>query len=168
MPDDIGMVLAAELDKSFSAEREKKATSASKGLSIITTSGALVTLLYGLITIANSKNAGSTRGVASGFLFAGIALFATASILGVYLNAPSRYLEIDPASLTSMTAPEIWSADSEEARRELALARIKMLQNWRKVNGSKARVLVAAISLEAAGVAAVAVATVLVAARGIL
>ena len=168
MHDDVGTVLGAELDEAFRVERAKKATSESKGLSVITTSGALVTLLFGLVAVATGKNERPTGGAAAGFLFAGIAFFAAASMLGIYCNAPGRYLEIDPGSLTSMTTPEVWSKDAAEAQRELALAHIRILQNWRQVNLSRARVLLAAISLEVAGVAAVAVAAVLVVAKGIL
>jgi hypothetical protein len=163
--DDVRRALASELREMIQAERARKSASEARGLAVITTSGGLVVLLLGLAAFVIGKDRPLSE-PATGFVVAGMALFVVASVLGITCNAPLRFPEIAPTSLLSMTRPDVWSTDGAQARRELAVAQIRIVESWRRINVLKARLLVAAITAEVAAVAAITVAAILAAEGG--
>ena len=102
-------------------ERARKTSLESRGAAIITTSGALATLLTGLVTF--------TRGNVSAFhlaidknavwaLIAAAVSFGLAAVLGLAANLPLFYEEADPDILEARVKEEEWGAfDPIEAAR---------------------------------------------------
>lgn len=147
-------LLRSELE----SEEATKASLEQRGLAVITTSGALVTLLLGLAalstepdpTFALSKFAGSALAIA-------LVLFVGAALCGLLTNWPFKSDQASPSDIEQLLSrdPE---PSSDQAQRDNAFARVAELKSGRRSNGHKARLLVVAMLLEVAAVVAVAIA----------
>ncbi|HEX6682166.1 MAG TPA: hypothetical protein VF062_05200 [Candidatus Limnocylindrales bacterium] len=122
----------------------------------------LVSLLLALGAVVTGADA-YTPGTATLIVLAtSAAFYAIAACVGVYCNAPGRYLEIQAEDLRALAAPEEWSKEGTAADAQLALARVYMLEDWRRANEIKARWLVAAAVFEVGGILTTAAAVTIV------
>jgi hypothetical protein len=158
----VGAALAGYLDGEMTAERAKKGSLESRALAVISSSGTLVTLLFGLAAVITKATSYAPSTATLVLLAIAAGLFAAASGLAIYCNVPGRYSEIEATSLRGLAGPAVWTTDGSEARRELALARIEILHDWQRMNDIKARVLFAAATGEVAGVLVAAAAVIVV------
>lgn len=158
----VGAALAALLGDAIPAERAKKNSLESRALAVITSSGTLVTLLLALAALVTKTTKFVPTPVTLALLGLAAILFTAASCLAVYCNAPGGYYEIVPASLKALAAPHAWTADGSEARRELALAQLDILQDWRGMNEAKARILGFATLTEVTGLLVTAAAVIVI------
>jgi hypothetical protein len=106
----VGEALNELLDDQIDDERTNKASLESRGLAVITTSGALVTLLLGLAALVTKAQSYTPSLGARLLLIAALAAFLVAAALGIYCNVPRRYRELQPGSLRTLTAPDVWTA----------------------------------------------------------
>jgi hypothetical protein len=141
----VGRVAEAFIKDELDTERARKASLESRGAAVITSSGALVTLLFAIAAVV-TKNEHLTLpcparwllGFAAGF-------FVVAAGVGIYTNAPARYLQVDPQSLNSLLDAEEFGKTDPDARRELTMARLAELANARDRNQFKAQMVVTAM-----------------------
>lgn len=148
-----GALLSAELR----AQDARKASFEQRGVAVVTTSGALVTLLLGLEGFA-SKSAGFVLPAAShGWLIAGLVGFVLAAIAALLVNMPLSY--------KAVTADDIESRLKEDpirtarrAERDVALTQVKALRDAKTKNGCKGRLLFVAVTLQVISVALLGVA----------
>ncbi|TCC40840.1 hypothetical protein [Kribbella speibonae] len=164
MTDTTGDALRGELQETMAAERAKKSTVEAKGLSVISTSGALLTILLGFAALVGLRDGERPSSTVVLVLTVGMALLALACLLGIACNLPGRYLELQPESLLSMTPVSVWREDGADARRELSLAHLEIITQWRRLNEIRGWMLLVAILLEVLGIFVVGGAVVAVAA----
>lgn len=146
-----------EFFKELVAGQEARKTSVEqRGITVITTSGALVTLLFGLVAVITKAEGFTLPKASHGPLGIGLMLFVVAAVLGLLTNVPLPYTNVTPESVE--TALDRWNEPPEKAQVRVAATRLKVFKRAQKVNEWKARVLIAAMLAEVAAVCAVAVA----------
>jgi hypothetical protein len=148
-----GHVYAALIVDQLKSEESRKASLEQRGLAIISTSGALVSLLFGLGAVAVGRS--GVLGLpwtARLLLIAATAAFIVASILGLLTNAPRAYLGAHLEDLRRLLLPDLWAASEALASRRVAENRVEVLTAARVFNASKAKILQAALIAELTGI----------------
>lgn len=141
----------------LAAEDTRKASLEQRGLAVITTSGALVTLLFGLAVLSTSgKHPVHLSPVANGALGLALGFFVLAALAALFTNQPMDYKQASPKDIADLVNAGVM-ASPNEARKDVAGARIDELSAARAKNGMKATVLAWALRFETIAVLAVAV-----------
>jgi hypothetical protein len=144
-------------------ERARKTSLEQRAGFAITSSGALVTLLFALASVAVNGDRLILPSSADGWLSGALVCFALAAIAGVITNLPRNYGEPTPQSLQEMLEdPELPKETVGAAIVVTADARLQTLRTYREQNGVKARLLTCALGLEAAGVVAVSIVVIMI------
>jgi hypothetical protein len=170
-------VYAAFIEQTSMDATARKATIEQKGLTVVTTAGTLVTLLFAVISfVVTHAGATNPHQLIKSLLIAAAVLFVLAAVLGLVVSIPVRYGEPDPHDLlrllftktgvaseakeevTSETAEapvrdvdresRFLSDSSDVAAWQIALARTQMAQKARTWNAWKAAVLSIALLCE--------------------
>ncbi|HEX8092854.1 hypothetical protein [Jatrophihabitans sp.] len=146
MADDTAPVIYTDYVKLLlDAEATRRTALENKGGTVISTSGSLVTLLFGLVAVITSADSFTLPGAAHGWLVAAIALFIAASVIAILVSVPLPYGE------TTITVDQLiswWNQPSEQARAAISGARLKALAAARRMNAIKARILLVGICCE--------------------
>lgn len=153
-----GSVYAALIAEQLAEERARKASIEARGLSVITTSGALVTLLFGLGSLISGVEGYALPVAGSWLLLGALAAFLLAALAAIVANFPLRYREVSVGGLRRLTAPEWWTNTEPAAARRAAEARLNVLERARSTNAFKATALIAAMVVEVIAVVLVAAA----------
>lgn len=144
------VVLGAFVEKVLDAQEARKSSIEARGLAVITTSGTLVTLLFGIVALATKREATYTLPPATQwFLMAAIAGLALAAGLGVATNRPVDYLNILPEELNAIV-DEHWREDAWSAQARVTRTQATMATAAAEKNQDKARLLMWASGLEVA------------------
>jgi hypothetical protein len=123
----------------------------------VTTSGALVTLLFAFAAFGqNATKSLVLPTTAQAFLAIALALFVLASIAGLSTNFPVRYDQISAKSIGRRLAQR--GRSPAQAERDVALGRLTVLTDAKEQNERKGKLLFWALLLEVLAVLAVAVA----------
>jgi hypothetical protein len=141
-------VYAALVDQQADEERQRKAGLEARGLALITTSAALVSLLFGLAAVVTDSDSFQLTEASKIFLIASTGFFVFAAVLGLGSNI---------ANLRDLTSEEYWSGDETVASRRVAQVRVSILARARKMNLRKGRLLLAGILVEVLAVLSLAV-----------
>jgi hypothetical protein len=162
---DIAGVAYADLIKDqLTQERARKASIEARGIGIITTSGALVTLLFAVPALATTSAA--TYTLPSGarvLLVISVFLFLIAALAGLMANMPTPYDEVHEDGLDDMVKPTWWSdADKASADRAVAAARVGIIKSGREASSQKAWFVIVGIGVEVAAVTVLAAAAVVI------
>jgi hypothetical protein len=126
-------------------ETARKSSLESRGVNIITTSGTLVTLLFGLVAVLKGSKNFSLPGSAHGYLIAAVILFVSATALGIVINPPLFYEETE---LTIQDLQTVWSWPAADARAKIAVTQLKTIASARRGNAVKAWLLFVAGVIE--------------------
>lgn len=155
-----GDVYAPIVEGMLTEEAARKASMEQRAISVITTSGALVSLLVALAAFLLGKNTTFHASTPTKYTLVGaVALFVAAAILALLVNSPRAYRSFGPDDVKFMLAE--WSSDVDEARKRVSEAQNQFAEQAIKMNDTKARLLQAAVICEVLGVCAVALAVVL-------
>lgn len=129
-------------------ERARKSTLEARGITVISTSGALSTLILAL-------TAGVTAAAKFKFpdlvripLVITLIMFVFAGACGLMTNIPLRYKEPTADALVKLIDVNYWSGPEETGSLRVAEAQLKVLRASRIANEIKARLLLAAIFCE--------------------
>jgi hypothetical protein len=143
-------------------ERQRKNSLEGRGIGIVTSSGALATLLFGLVAFARGTNPqlhweiGTLAKIA---LLISVALFAFAALMGLAANFPGAYKEASVKKLRERVQPEVWmKPDPIEAARYDAEVNVGTIDAARTINDRKAKVIRWGVAAEAGAAVAVALA----------
>jgi hypothetical protein len=139
-------------------EEERKTSLESRGVGVVTTSGALATLLLGFTTLA--KKAGQHLLLpteARGLVHLAMAFFAAAVLLAILTNVPVLLKWADPKDLRKLLA-DSWDDSVSVAESEVADNRLELLESLSYWNDRKGWLLLGAMTCEGIGVAFVAAA----------
>jgi hypothetical protein len=132
------------------AEESRKSSLEQRGIGIITTSGTLVTLLFGLIAVITSAKSFAFPAAARGWITLAAIFFVVAAAAGIVVNAPLFYGRIEVSQADLKPA---WQDDAPTARSAVTGVRLKRLRAAQSVNGFKAGTLVVGTVLELAATA---------------
>jgi len=134
----------------LNAEDTRKSSLEQRGIGIITVSGTLVTLLFGLTAAITSAKDFTFPAAARGWLTWAAILFVLAAAAGIAVNTPLFYgtIVVERATLQS-----VWGDDAADARRAVTGVRLKRLHAAQRANSIKAWILVAGTALELAAAA---------------
>jgi len=130
------------------AEASRKTSIESKGAAVITTSSALVTILFGLVAVVTSRTTFKLPVSAHGWLVAAIVAFVVAAATAILVSFPLPYGQ------TTVTIDDLrsWWGDSvPEAEAAVSGLRLRALTAARRTNAVKAGVLCAACTAELVG-----------------
>jgi hypothetical protein len=127
------------------AEAARRTALEQKGGTVITSSGALVTLLFGLVAVITSAKSFTLPGASHGWLVAAIALFIVASLVAILISVPLPYGQ---TVITSGQLATWWNQPPEQAQAAVSGVRLQALAAARRMNGIKARILIAATLAE--------------------
>jgi hypothetical protein len=143
-------------------ERATKNSLEARGIGIVTSSGALTTLLFGLVAFTRGSNSALHWDIgapATYALIAGVLLFSLAAVAGLAANFPGKYREAGLEHLEQRVDKEEWfKPDPIEAARRDARLNLDILKGARDVNSRKAKSIRWGIGFEVLGGAAVAIA----------
>jgi hypothetical protein len=153
-----GTAIGQLIDEQLAEERSRKASLEARGLSVITTSGVLVTLLLGFGGLVKGDKGLALPELAKFTLTGGLIAFVLAAAAGLYLNTPLAYVEVRVEDLRIWLEPRLWEAQSVGGEVRAAEARVEVLAAARALNDRKAIVLVGAIGTEVVAIALLAVA----------
>jgi hypothetical protein len=122
-------------------------------MTMITTSGALVTLLLAFITWSSQQRHFSFSLTAKLLISFGITFLLMAVLCGIFVNTPMRALEIDADSLLSLAEGPLWDSAGIDTQRDIAKSQAKVLITARLKNRRKARFLMASACAQIIGLA---------------
>ncbi len=123
-----------------------------RGITVVTTAGAVATLLFGFATFAHHSGFDLTHHAAHVLRWAVVA-FVVASALAFATNVPLFYDEPNRSTPTKLLG-DAWKEDDElEAQRQVARAWGKVFVKAKKMNAIKAGLLLAAVGAEVLGIA---------------
>lgn len=148
-----GPVIADLIVKDLDNARAVTASLQSRGLAVISTSGTLVTLLFGfsaLVTKAQNLPPGAKPP-----LYIAAGLFVLAAIAGIITNAPRRTAAATVESLAPLIEDEWWSKPAIDAQQEVARTQLDVVRDVRHVNAIMAGILIAGIAIEIVAIGAV-------------
>jgi hypothetical protein len=149
---------AAYIKDQLDAQDTRKSSLEQRGLAVITTSGALVTLLFGL-TALSTKGAATfdIPGAAATFLTFALVFFVLAALSAILTNLPRNYQRVTVDGLRA-AVKDHWDDTETEASKMVALTQLKTLAAAKNVNTQKGWALISAMVLEIIAVALVGVA----------
>jgi hypothetical protein len=133
-----------------------------RGITVITSSGVLVTLLFGLSGAITARQGYSLPGLARVLLVVSALLFVAAACLGILISRPVSHRESDPDWMEETTQPSNWTMDGAEASRLTARSRLRIIESGRVNNDKKAKRLTWAITAEVLAIVLVAVTVIVV------
>ncbi|MFC8081080.1 hypothetical protein ACFUN8_36740 [Streptomyces sp. NPDC057307] len=145
--DVIGEFISAQLD----VVRARRASLEARGLAVITSSGALVTLQLALVTLLpQAPEAPHPAGRA--LIAASTVSFLAATIGGVFSNLPRKAFHVSPQSLLPHISPDFWDASEKEARKAITTIQLKVLISAERTTRVKARTVLISFCCEMAGI----------------
>jgi len=156
-----GFVYGGMIKDQLAEERLRKSSIEQRALSVVATSGALSTLLFGLSAFAVQSSRISLSQYQRDSLLAAVVAFLLAAVLALVVQAPFRYREASLDHVDRWKRRAAWrSLDLVEASRKEAVLGYFTIKAARRLNGYKAGLLFAAVLFDVLAVAAVAVAVV--------
>ena len=140
------------INDQLSQERQRKTSLESRGITVITTSSALATLLFALTAGLTSAKTFKLPEAAKLPLILALAAFVFSASFGLIVNIPLKYREVAARALERVRKPNYWSARAQIGQLRVAEAQITILAAARAANRIKVALLLSAISFELAAV----------------
>lgn len=143
------------LKATLEGEYSRKASIEQRGLSLISTSGGLVTLLVALGALLLGKDP-TLPVVSTACIAASSVCFVVAAGLGLASNSPRSYFGLMPDDLDRIVTEQAWKSERDEALFLVAQFRANGAKAAYLLNNKKARLIQFGIGAEVLGVALVA------------
>ena len=153
-----GNVYAPLIESQLAEEASRKTSFEQRGVAVITTSGVLVSLLFGLAAVVTKSENFVLPIQAKDLLVGSLVLFVLSAVAGIISNWPLRYVQLEVSDLERFTEPKIWSGSSETAARRVAEAQVMVLARARRLNLLKGSALLVGMIFEVAAVISLALA----------
>lgn len=158
MPTEGRTVYSEYIKEQLDAQEARKASLEQRGLAVISTSGVLVTLLFGLTALSiKSEPTFDIPDTSAGFLVAALLFFVLGALSALLTNLPRSYEGVTVEALRR-AVKERWDDSEAAASRKVALTRLTVLQSAKGVNGQKSVALAAGMVCEILAVALVGIA----------
>ena len=130
------------------AESARKTSTESKGTAVITTSSALVTILFALVAVVASRTTFKLPASAHGWLVGAIVSFVLAAATAILVSFPLPYGQ------TNITLSDLrtwWGDTVDTAEAAVSGLRLRALTAARRMNAVKAGILAVACTAELVG-----------------
>jgi hypothetical protein len=150
-------IYADFISEQIAAEVASRASLEQRGLAVITTSGALVTLLFGLVAVLTKADSFTLPAESRNWLKVAMVFFVVAAIAGIVTNLPIPRRGARPDDLASVIQQN-WADVPSSAQRAVADSRVEILRNAILLNRVKGTALVVAMTAEVGAVLFVALA----------
>lgn len=148
---------AAFVEAELNGQEARKTSLEDRGSAVITSSGAIVTLLFGLVALVTGVEKYELPSAARDRLALAVALFVIAILLALLTNLPLAYKSVSARDLRA-EVNERWTDAEEEALKAIALTRVTIIERAKTMNTAKAWVVVTAMTVEGIAVLIVAMA----------
>lgn len=146
------------LKEELTSQEARKSSFEQRGLAVVTTAGALVTLLFGLAAIASRTGHGEPFATEEKiWLAVALVCFVVSAFAALATNFPVRYDGVKADDIRGRLT-ESDPNNAEQAHRDIALTQITILQEAKGKNALKGRFLFTAMLFEILGVVAAGVA----------
>lgn len=155
-----GSVYASYIKSLLDYEQARKASLEAKATAVITTSGVLVSLLFGLVAVITGAKTFVLPVASHGWLVTAIVLFVGATGLAIWASiipVPYGTVTFDRSSL-----PQVWKTPADVASRYVAEGQLSQIAVAKKKNDRKAWIVVASGVLELAALVMLMVAVILI------
>jgi hypothetical protein len=149
-------VIVKLLDAAVASEVCRKSSLEQRALAVITSSGVLVTLLFGLAALVTKTTSFILGPPANYVLAASCFLFLVAAGFGLAANWPRNYTAPTVDSLREYLDEQWWNHRRPMAERSIAESQLEDLATARRFNRTKANLLTVALALEVVAVVVVA------------
>jgi hypothetical protein len=154
MPDsNAGEAYSQLISDQLAEERDRKTTLEARGITVISTSGALATLMLGLTVGVTAATTFRFPGPVKIPLVLALAMFVLAAACGLTANVPMHYKEPTVGALAGLVDVAYWTGPRQTGSLRVAEAQVKVLEASRVANAMKARLILAAISFELMAIA---------------
>lgn len=147
-------------------ERSTKSSLEARAIGVITSSGALATLLFALAALVTKTAGYELPDTARLVLGATLVAFVVAAVLAIIAARPGTYQEVTTDSLRAAATKEAMAAPAEEGESAIAKVLVDIIAMARGKNGAKARFLKRAVTAEAIAAVLLAVAVAIVLLEG--
>jgi len=149
-------IYAAFISQQVAVEEARKASLEARGVATITASGALATVLLGIVTLTKSKNGTFVLPEPSRpWLQYALIAFVVATVLAIATNFPAWLYWTKPKKF-SMALDALWQHDAATSQREVADFEMKQLKRLHGWNDAKGYALMGAMLAEATAIFCVA------------
>jgi hypothetical protein len=148
LEEEAGSIYASFIGDQLEDERSRQTSIEQRGLSVITTSGVLVTLLFGFSALVTRTTSFQLENPARLFLEVSLISFVVAAVSGILTNWPLPYSPVDEEDLKRLIEPNYWHRSSSPAARRVAEDQIETLTEMHRSNNFRSRVLLAAMAAE--------------------
>lgn len=145
---DAGTAYGQLISDQLAEERSRKSSLEARGVTVITTSGTLATLLFGLTAGLTATSSFKLTGAARLPLLLALIAFVIAAICGLVTNVPLIYREATPAGLAKLVDAKYWTAPPTVGQLRVAAAQVTLLTAARSANNLKVRLLLTAVGAE--------------------
>ncbi len=146
--DDAGVAYAKLIADQLTEERNRKSSLEARGVTVITTSGTLATLLFALTAGLTAAASFKLPANAKLPLLLALIAFVIAAMTGLATNAPMLYREPTPQGLRTLVDARYWTAPARVGQERVAESQIVSLAAARVANNRKVQLLMVAISAE--------------------
>jgi hypothetical protein len=154
---------ARVIEAELAAEAARKQSMEQRGLGVITTAGALLTLLLAMLSAEPFEQLRAVPATRA-FLVVAATLLALAEIAGLAANVPLGYRHFGVDDLAEMVGERGWREPADVAEWRVAQSRADFVAVNRRKNLLKARLIQCAFTLEVLAICAIAAALVSLAA----
>lgn len=128
-----------------------------RGVAVVTTSGAFVTLMFGLVALLTDSEGFALPHQSRGPIGLSVGLLTVAALLGLLTNLPRKYQNVDDAALLPSLDTYL-AKEPSAAHTDIAHTHFRIYAAATKVNETKARLLVGGMLCQLLGLASVALA----------
>jgi hypothetical protein len=147
-----GEIYSAVIDRELEQERQRTASLEQRAIAVITSSGVLVTLVFGFGTLIKGTGGMHIPIAARIILALALVAFVGAAIMSLLTNRPRSYKPLGVEADLRRMVTELWLISADSARRSIAEFRVGEVDRWRDNNKVKAAHLQRAIAMECCGI----------------
>lgn len=151
-------LLASFIESELAAEESRKDSIEQRGSAVISTSGALVTVLFGLAAVVTGQDKYTPPDVALWAILLALVLFVMAAVLGLLTNAVRNYNRVKLDDVEKTVDTEWRTITVDDARAAISQSNLRVLRSARTQTNGKAQLLKAAVICQVAAVAVLALA----------
>lgn len=135
-------------DSELRQARERAASLEQRAMAVVTTSGVLVSLVFGFGTLIRGKQISSLPETPRNLLILALVSFVVAAVIALFTIMPRDYpVESDWNNVLSS-----WITSPNETWTSITNLHLKEIRHWLKTNSLKAKILLAAIIAECIGI----------------
>lgn len=150
-----GSIYAEYIKGQLARQDERKTSLERRGVNVITTSGVLVSLLFGLTTVLTGADNYQLPPGTKPWIYSALICFVLAAIGGIVTNIPMLYSGVRPDGLKAATQNN-WGDSAETANLRVASTDVNLIATAQKLNSIKGWVLLGAVVAQMAAVVSLA------------